>query len=110
MDDTPLLACYPHETHSSLVPNPQTMRDRLRNHSAVANATAANKSITELEGFVGLGMKRDALRLARQFLKANPVNVERFCEAINTLLTLADKTRLWRHLVDAAFQKLSKRG
>jgi hypothetical protein len=69
-----------------------------------------NHAAAELEGFVGLGMKKDALRLAGQQLKADRINPAIFVEALNAILTLADATKPWRPLVEAAYQKLPKRG
>jgi len=84
---------------------PLDMNSRIPKPTPDAAAT-----VTELEGLVGLGMKKDALRLARRCLTTSAVNSDTFSEALRTILTLADTTRLWRPLVDAAYQKLSNRG
>jgi len=46
--------------------------------------------LDELGGFVKLGMKREALKLARRTLKQADVTAKAFNDALDAVLTLAD--------------------
>lgn len=63
----------------------------------------------EMDGFITLGMKEDALRLARLNLEQNTVTVEKFNDALNAIQVFADKTRPWTAVVESAYEHLSKR-
>jgi hypothetical protein len=86
------------------------MKDRTRDDTATRDATPKDKAVTELDGFIGLGMKREAFRIVREHLRAKTINPDLFHGALNALLTLADTTKSWRPLVEAAHSKLSQRG
>ena len=61
---------------------------------------------SELEGFVDLGMKDEALRLARQQLRDPAVNALTFNESVQAFLTLADDHKPWKRLIESAHQRL----
>jgi hypothetical protein len=63
---------------------------------------------SELEGFVDLGMKDEALRLARQQLRASGVNALTFNESVQAILILADKAKPWRRLIESAHERLPR--
>src|SRR5690242_15459807 len=85
------------------------MIDRLKlKHRNTAPPRKAAAS--DLEGFLGLGMKTEALHLARQHLKEKTVKLNTFNAALNAILTLADTCKPWRPLVEAVYQNLSQRG
>lgn len=67
-----------------------------------------NHHLDELQGHVDLGMKRDALRLARQFLKSDRINASEFNAALEAVLIQADRVRPWKTLVEEAYARLSK--
>jgi len=69
-----------------------------------------NKVVAELDGFVDLGMKREALRLVRRQLKEKPIAPDTLYAAVNAIVTIADTCKPWRPLVEAAHQTLSERG
>ncbi|MGA2029569.1 MAG: hypothetical protein ABSG87_05820, partial [Verrucomicrobiota bacterium] len=64
--------------------------------------------INELRGCVHLGMKRDALNLARRTLKQTDIAEKDFSEAVNAILVQADKCKQWSPVVEAAYARLSK--
>jgi hypothetical protein len=65
--------------------------------------------INEIRGCVHLGMKREALKLARRTLKQTDVAEKDFSEAVNAILIHADKCKPWSPVVKAAYARLSKR-
>jgi tetratricopeptide (TPR) repeat protein len=62
-----------------------------------------------MEGLIALGMKHEALRLARRNLYRNPIASQEFNDALNAILTLADRTKPWATAVEAAYERLLKR-
>ncbi len=69
----------------------------------------ATENRSEMEGLIGLGMKRDALKLARHHLKNDSMNARMLDDALNAILTLADKTRPWAKAIETAYERLPKR-
>jgi hypothetical protein len=69
-----------------------------------------NRTVKELEGFTRLGMKGDALQLARASLKAQSIPGELFCASMEAILALATTRKRWRRLIEPAHQRLSQRG
>lgn len=65
-------------------------------------------TLSELDGFVGAGMKKEALQLARQLLKAPRITAPTFAQALNTILTLSDTVKPWRALVETAYERVPK--
>ena len=66
-------------------------------------------ALRELNGLVGMGMKKEALKLARRLLKRETQTAEEFSETLDAILTLADKCKPWAPLVETAYARLSKR-
>ena len=64
---------------------------------------------SELEGLVGMGMEKDALKLARQILETESIKASDFKCAVNAILILGDDVKSWRPLVESAFEHLSPR-
>lgn len=62
----------------------------------------ANK-ITEMEGYSGIGMAKEALQIARTLLKYRPVHPCAFSHALSTITIQADHCRTWRRLVEGAY-------
>lgn len=56
-----------------------------------------------------MGMKHEALNLARRTLKQTGIGEKDFSEALNAILVQADKCKPWSPLVEAAYARLSKR-
>jgi hypothetical protein len=69
----------------------------------------SDKIAEELDGFIDLGMKREALRAARRALKEPRINAPLFRSALNALLTHTERLKPWSPLVEAAYARLSKR-
>lgn len=61
---------------------------------------------SELKGLVGLGMKHEALKLARRTLKQPDITAKIFDGALDAILTLADKCKPWTPVVEAAYARL----
>lgn len=69
-----------------------------------------NPVLTELEGYRGLGMKREALRLTRRILRQPTVTAVQFAAALNTLLTMEHRLKHWRRSVEETYTRLSPQG
>jgi len=63
----------------------------------------------ELDGFVELGMKREALCEARRLLRNTPITAGQFNAAMDAALTQEDRLKSWVPLVESAYARLSKR-
>ena len=72
-------------------------------------ANVPGRDLAELEGYVDLGMKRDALRVPRQFLKSNRIRASSFNSALNAILIQADRLKNWRALIERAYARLAKK-
>ena len=55
-------------------------------------------------------MQREVLRLARRFLKRDPLEPEAFNAALDSLLVHCDRLKHWAPVVESAYARLSKRG
>jgi hypothetical protein len=73
------------------------------------NITERMSGLDELGGLTKLGMKREALRMARRLLKSRDTTSDDFSKALNAILTLADKCKPWTPAVETAYARLSKR-
>jgi hypothetical protein len=65
--------------------------------------------LSEMDGLVELGMKDESLRRARHALKQKVIKAKGFNEALNALLTHADRVKAWAKLVESAYERLPKR-
>jgi len=54
-------------------------------------------------------MKRDALNLAREILKAGKISVIKFNAALEAILVQADRLKPWRPVVEKAYARLPER-
>ena len=73
------------------------------------NPRQPESGVNELQGYMKMGMKREALKLARQTLKQKKIKVENFNDALNAILVQADKCKPWTPVVEAAYSRLQKR-
>ncbi len=64
----------------------------------------------EMRGYINLGMQHESLRLARRFLKRDPLEPEAFNAAIDALLVHCDRLKRWAPLLEASHARLSKGG
>jgi len=64
--------------------------------------------VNELEGHLELGMKKEALKAARSFLKSNPLTAPDFQSAVRAILIQADNLKPWQLLVEQAYARLPK--
>jgi tetratricopeptide (TPR) repeat protein len=87
-----------------------TMKKRLRPSFGRFGPGSGNHRLDELAGHVDLGMKRDAVRLARQLLKGSGINASEFDAALEAILIQADSVKPWKPLVEEAYGRLSKQG
>lgn len=65
----------------------------------------ASKHLSELDGYLELGMTRECLRLARRMLKHPTLTVEVFAKAVEAVLIQEDRLERWRGIVDGAFER-----
>ena len=74
------------------------------------SSRADHHDLDELDGYVGLGMKEDALRLAKAYLTSRPVNPDQFTAALDAILVQADRLPPWRKQIESAYRSLPMRG
>ena len=63
--------------------------------------------LTELEGYNGLGMKKDALRLAKHLLRNPNITDTQFEAALQTLLSTVTRLKPCRPWVEKGYARLS---
>jgi tetratricopeptide (TPR) repeat protein len=66
-------------------------------------------SADDLDGFAAMGMKRDALRLARQNLKNRVITAGLFNRSVNVILFQSDRLKSWSVLIEHAYARMSRR-
>jgi hypothetical protein len=66
----------------------------------------AFSTTTELDGLISAGMKKEALALARRFLKARTIAPPAFARAVRAVLVFADNVRCWKRLVESAYERV----
>ncbi len=64
----------------------------------------------ELEGLLGIGLKDDALGMARRAFKKPVISADLFNAALDVVLTCVARPKSWTKLIDSAYARLSKRG
>ena len=64
------------------------------------------QTIGEIQGFIGLGMKRDALALARACFQRKTIEPLVFAEAVNALLSFGGNMHKWRCKLESAFERV----
>ena len=62
-----------------------------------------------MRGFLDLGMHTEALTLAREFLRRDPLETSAFNAALDGLLVSEDRLTRWTRLVESAYARLPKR-
>ncbi len=65
--------------------------------------------MNELQGYVELGMQKDALALARKLLKQPTVLPQTFNEVLHAILVQADSLRRWRPLIEKVHSQFSSK-
>jgi hypothetical protein len=78
-------------------------------HESDEQRSAADPEVRELDGFCALGMKRDALRLARRILNRPRLSAEAFNSAVFTPLMFSNRLGPWKPRVEAAYDRVAKR-
>ena len=68
-----------------------------------------DRPINEFSDYVDPGMKREALREARRRLNDPIMTAGAFNDALNAILTHADKLKPWTNMVETAYERLPKR-
>ena len=68
-----------------------------------------NAKLGEMQGFLGLKMKADALKLARKFLASPYLNVEQFQECLAVVDDFIRKSKRWQSLLEKAYGQLNSR-
>ena len=62
-----------------------------------------------MQGFLGLEMKKEALKLARKFLEAPHLNAEQFRESLIVVENFVHKSKRWQTLLEKAYSRLNPR-
>ncbi len=65
--------------------------------------------LSELDGYVELGMAKEAVALAGATLRRRHLTPEQFEEAVIALLIHANKPRRWKRCIDRAFEGMTAR-
>jgi len=63
----------------------------------------------EMQGFLGLEMKTEALKLARKFLESPYLNAEQFRECLVVVDNFIRKSKRWQTLLEKAYSRLNPR-
>jgi len=84
-----------------------------RNPEHGSNANESNRptvnTLRELDGFLSLGLKSEALCLARRTLKETSITADSFNAVLNAIFTLDTRPKRWLPLVESAYARLPKR-
>ena len=72
------------------------------------DSQAAFTTTAELDGLISAGMKKEALALSRRFLKARTIAPSAFARAVRAILVFADDVRLWKRLVESAYERVPR--
>ncbi len=83
------------------------MRPPYLQHDRPAKIGPLDPVLTELEGYNGLGMKKDAVRLAKRLLRNPNVTVVQFETALLTILSTVTRLKPCRPGVEKAYDRLS---
>jgi hypothetical protein len=68
-----------------------------------------NAKTDEMQGFLGLEMKKEALKLARRLLEAPYLNAELFRECLIVVENFVRKSKRWQTLLEKAYSRLNPR-
>ena len=63
----------------------------------------------EISGYIDIGMKDEALRLTRKVLEKRRILSDEFSAAVRTIGTYRSSFKRWRHKVEAAYNRQSRR-
>ena len=63
----------------------------------------------EISGYIDIGMKDEALRLTRKVLEKRRILPDEFSAAVRTIGTYGSNFKRWRHKVEAAYNRQSRR-
>src|SRR5439155_13074830 len=63
----------------------------------------------EISGYIDIGMKDEALRLTRKVLEKRRILPDEFSAAVRTIGTYRSSFKRWRHKVEAAYNRQSRR-
>lgn len=85
------------------------MRSQDSRHKRPVNSAPLDPILTELEGYNGLGMKKDAVHLARRLLRSPHITDAQFEAALQTLLSSATRLRPFRPSIEKAYARLGTR-
>lgn len=83
------------------------MRPPYMQHERPTRMGPLDPVLTELEGYNGLGMKKNALRLAKRLLRNPNITVAQFEAALLTLLSTVTRLKPCRTGVEKAYARLS---
>lgn len=83
------------------------MRPPYSPHERPATKGPLDPVLTELEGYNGLGMKKDALRLAKRLLRNSDVTDAQFEAALLTILSTVTRLKPCRPCVEKGYARLS---
>jgi hypothetical protein len=72
--------------------------------------TSIQTEESELNGYLGLEMRKEALMLARKILKKQKLSEKAFKDCLTVVESYAARPRLWRELLESAHQNLSAAG
>lgn len=71
------------------------MRARMPHEPLEPEISPQDREVSELDGFIDLGLKKEALRLVRRHLEGHPTP-DLFFACLDAILTLANNTPHWR--------------
>jgi len=83
----------------------------MRKHKPNQSSRRSNASakLDEMQGFLGLGMKKEALKLAHKFLEMPRLNAQQFQECLAVADGFICKSKHWQSLLEKAYGQLNPR-
>lgn len=85
----------------------RTLPDSVPTERIRSQPRSENGMLSEMQGYEEIGMRREALRIARKILRRRMVTAEEFQEAVFILLTIQSRIKQSVGMVECAYQRLS---
>ena len=73
-----------------------------------SRCTVTDHEVSELQGYLGLGMRPQSLAAAKHLLRRRTLSAHAFQEAVDAILIQADNLKRWQPWVEVAYERLSQ--
>jgi hypothetical protein len=68
-----------------------------------------NLKLQEMQGYQGLELKKEALRLARYFLEQPKLDGDQFCKSVDVVEEFTGRSKRWLALIETAYGHVKRR-